>query len=85
MQGIQSILKDRGQQQEKHAKYRWQDVALEIIKELRLEKKDQWVVWTLYKRKGEQALNSLLGEIKQGEIKGNPIIYIKFLLKNNKL
>ena len=82
MESLSNILKYKPQEQKKAPKYRWQDVALEIIKELRLEKKDCWVVWTLYKRKGEQALNSLLGEIRQGEVKGNPIIYIKYLLKS---
>ena len=85
MESIQTILQSKQICIEKPCKYRWQDTAMDIIKELELEKKDQWIIWTLYKRKGEQALNSLFGEIKQGEIKGNPIVYIKWLLKNNKI
>ena len=82
MESLFSVIQSKKIEKKKSATYRWQDIALETIKELRLDKKDHWLVWRLYKLKGEQALNSLLGEIRQGEIKGNPIIYIKWLLKN---
>ena len=82
MESLFNLLQSKQIEKKKTATYRWQEVALEIIKELRLEKKDQWLVWRLYKLKGEAILNSLLGEINQGEIKGNPIIYLKWLLKS---
>lgn len=70
-------------QPKKAPRYSFQEVALEIIKLTRLPKEDQGLVWTLYKRKGEVALRSLLAEIQQGEVKGEPIVYIKWLLKND--
>lgn len=81
MESLFNLLQTK-REVKKAPKYSWQETCLEIINELKLEKKDQWLVWRLYKLKGEQALNSLFGEIRQGEIKGNPIIYIKWLLKN---
>jgi len=82
MESLFNIIQSKPKVETKAPKYKFQDTALEIISTLKLSKPNQGLVWALYKRKGEQALNSLLGEIRQGEVKGNPIKYIKYLLTN---
>ena len=83
MESLFNIIKAKPKVETKSTKYKFQETALEIIKHLNLQGKDRGLVWALYKRRGEQALNSLLGEIKQGEVKGHPVKYIKYLLTNS--
>lgn len=65
----------------KAPRFQFQESCLELIKEMRLKKADHGLVWALYKRKGITMVNMVLAEWKQGEIKGDPVIYLKWSLK----
>jgi len=79
MDSLKDILKD-SEIGKKLPAYRFQDTCLEIISLANIQKSDQGLVWKLWIKAGYPAIDSLLGEIKAGEVK-NPVIYIKYLLK----
>ena len=79
MQPLKELLKNKQIKPIKKAKYKFQEICLEIIKIAKIPKHEAGLVFHLWKRGGYPVINKVLAELKAGEIK-NPIVYIKWLI-----
>lgn len=86
MEGIGNLLSNiQNRTKQKTATYKWQDDVLEIIKLLDLPKRIHWILWRAAKVRGQQQINCILADIKQGDLNFKSDLakekYFKMLLK----